>query len=169
MILRPIISQDKIERRVAELAEQIRADYAGRDLTIVAVMKGAIFFVVDMVRRLDRPLRLDLVQVASYMGTDSSGNPRILTPIGSDLRGQNILVVDDVLDTGLTLQWVTDEVKRRNPESVKVCVLLTKKCRRQTDVAADYSGFDLDSEFVVGYGLDLDGQYRNLPYIAAVE
>ena len=169
MKLRPIISEDSIQRRVAELASQIRSDYAGRDLTIIGVMKGSMFFLVDLVRKLGRPVCVDLISVTSYRGTASTGTPEIQMPPSIDLRGRHVLVVDDVLDTGLTLAHVLCHLHERGVASAKVCVLLTKKVLRAADVSADYSGFDLDGEFVVGYGLDLDGAHRDLPCIAVIE
>lgn len=169
MQLRPIISEDDIQHRVSELASRIRSDYAGRDLIVIAVMKGSMFFMVDLIRKLDRPVCVDLISVTSYRGTASNGRPEIQMPVTIDLRGRHVLVVDDVLDTGLTLGHILWHLRERGVASARVCVLLTKKVLRAADIHADYSGFELDGEFVVGYGLDLDGAYRDLPYIAAVE
>ena len=167
--LSPIISREQIEQRLDEMAAEIRRDYAGRELAVIAVMKGAIFFLVDLLRRLDMPVRLDLTYVASYEGAESNGKPQMLMPIAIDLRGRHVLIVDDVLDTGLTLRRVLAEVGRQRPESVRICVLLDKTARRRVDVRHDYCGFEIGGEFVVGYGLDYNGLYRNLPYIAVMD
>ena len=168
-VLRPIISQEQIERRLDELAARIRNDYEGKDLTIVAVMKGAIFFLVDLLRRLEMPVRLDIMHVSSYAGTESTGAVRVLNGMTLDVRGCDVLIVDDILDTGLTLSYVLDDLKRRAPGSVKTCVLLSKDARRHVEVQADYCGFEIGDEYVVGYGLDYNDRYRHLPYIAVIE
>jgi len=167
--LHPVISEEQIRRRIPELASQIRSDYAGRELTIIGAMKGSLFFLVDLIRNLDRPVCVDLISVSSYRWTATTGKPEIQMPVSIDLRGRHVLIVDDVLDTGLTLGHVLCHVRERGAESVGVCVLLIKKVPRTVDIEADYGGFELDGEFVVGYGLDLDGAHRDLPYIAAVE
>ncbi|HUW31312.1 MAG TPA: hypoxanthine phosphoribosyltransferase [Planctomycetota bacterium] len=169
MKLTPIISEEQVRQRVAELASQIRSNYAGRELTIIGAMKGSLFFLVDLIRNLDRPVCVDLISVSSYRWTATTGKPEIQMPVTIDLRGRHVLIVDDVLDTGLTLGNVLCHVRECGAESVSICVLLIKKVLRTVDIEADYCGFELDGEFVVGYGLDLDGAYRDLPYIAAVE
>jgi len=163
-----MICADEIQRRVAELGERIRTDYAGRDLVVVAVMRGAIFFLVDLLRRLDLPVRLDVIHAASYDGA-AGGPVDVLQNITVDIRGSDVLVVDDVLDTGLTLRRVLDELSARGPRSLATCVLLKKDVPRQAAVSADYVGFEIPDRFVVGYGLDYNDRYRHLPYIAAIE
>jgi hypoxanthine phosphoribosyltransferase len=167
--LRPIISQERIERRLDELAARIRADYEGKDLTIVAVMKGAVFFLVDLLRRVEMPVRLDVVHVSSYAGAASTGAVRVLNGMTLDIRGGDVLIVDDILDTGLTLSHVIDDLTKRGPRSVKTCVLLSKKAARRVELKPDYCGFGIADEYVVGYGLDYNDRYRHLPYIAAIE
>ncbi|HUS58652.1 MAG TPA: hypoxanthine phosphoribosyltransferase [Planctomycetota bacterium] len=169
MTLRQIITKEQIDRRVNELAAQIRRDYEGKEVAVVAVMTGAVFFLVDLLRRVDLPVRLDVLQVKSYNGTATSGSPRIVGRPALRLQGRHVLIIDDILDTGLTLQSVVREVKKSCPESLKICVLLSKKRRREADIQADYCAFEIADEFVVGYGLDYDGQFRYLPYIAAID
>ena len=166
MQLHRLVNEEQIQSRVAELAGQISCDYEGRELTIIAVMKGAIFFLVDLLRCLRMPVRLEVVHVASYAGTASSGTVHVLSEISVDIRGRHVLVVDDILDSGLTLSFVVREIQRHSPASVQTCVLLRKQVQRSIPVDADYCGFDIDGEFVVGYGLDYNDLYRNLPYIA---
>jgi len=168
--LRPIITAAEIERRVAELGGQICNDYAGcDDLVIIAVMRGAIFFLVDLLRQLDRPLRLDIVHAASYRGAATTGSVQMLQPVTIDIRGSDVLVIDDILDTGLTLRRVLDHLAACRPRTLRTCVLLSKNVPRQAEVTADYIGFEIADQFVVGYGLDYNDRYRHLPYIAAVE
>jgi len=167
--LHPIITGDRIAERVAELATRIRSDYEGKDFTIVAVMKGAIFFLVDLLRRIDLPARLDVVHVSSYAGAESSGAVEVLSGITLDIRNRDVLIVDDILDTGLTLRRVIDEVNDRNPRSLKTCVLLSKRRRREVEIQPDYCGFEIADRYVVGYGLDHNDRYRHLPYVAAAE
>ncbi len=168
-MLRPIISQERIERRLDELAAQIRRDYEGKDFTIVAIMKGAIFFLVDLLRRVDLPARLDVVHVSSYTGTVSGGAVKVLADMTLDVRNRHVLLIDDILDTGLTLTHVLEELERQGPHSLKTCVLLSKKARRQVEIEPAYCGFEIGDEYVVGYGLDHNDRYRHLPYIAALE
>jgi len=151
---------------VRELAGRVRRDYAGRELTVVGVMKGAIFFLVDMLRRVDLPVRLEVIHAASYRGAQSTGEVACGGLAESAVRGRHVLVVDDILDTGLTLRKVLDEIAARGPASLRTCVLLSKPSRRRVRIEPDYLGFEIGGEFVVGYGLDFNDQYRHLPYIA---
>ena len=149
-----------------ELAGRVRRDYAGRELTVVGVMKGAIFFLVDLLRRVDLPVRLEVIHAASYRGAQSTGEVVCAGLAAGAVRGRHVLVVDDILDTGLTLRKVLDEIAARGPASLSTCVLLSKPSRRRVPIEPDYLGFEIGGEFVVGYGLDFNGQYRHLPYIA---
>lgn len=169
-ISKVMISEEQIKKRVVEMAEQIEADYAGKNLIVVGILKGASVFVSDLIRRIDLPLTLDFMAVSSYgMSTESSGVVRILKDLDMDISGMDVLIVEDIIDSGLTLNYLQDYLSARHVNSLRLCTLLDKPHRRKTEVKADYIGFTIEDEFIVGYGIDCKEQYRNLPYIAAVE
>jgi hypoxanthine phosphoribosyltransferase len=165
-----LIEQDDLSRRVKELGAQISADYAGRELFLVGVLKGAVFFVADLMRALDVHCEIDFMAVASYgSSTDSSGVVRILKDLDAPIEGRDVLIVEDIVDSGLTLNYLLRTLKAREPRSVEVCALLTKPERLQVkNLPIRYIGFDIPNEFVIGYGLDYGERYRNLPYVAAL-
>jgi len=168
--LRTLIPESEIERRVAELAAQIDADQpADSDLVLIGVLKGGVFFCTDLAKRLKTPLRIDFFQTASYGSGKTAGEIRIKRDIDLAIRGKDVLLVEDIVDTGWTLRTILDLFRFRGARSVKLCALLDKHEARETDVPIDYCGFRIGREFVVGYGLDFDERYRNLPYIAVVE
>jgi hypoxanthine phosphoribosyltransferase len=165
-----IVSPDELQRRVSELAVEITHDYEGRELFLMGVLKGAVFFVADLTRQIDLHCELDFMAVSSYGSmTDSSGVVRILKDLDSSIEGRDVLIVEDVVDSGLTLGYLLRSLRSRNPRSLEVCALLVKPDRRRIDLPIRYVGFEIPNRFVVGYGLDLDQRYRNLPYVAAVE
>jgi hypoxanthine phosphoribosyltransferase len=165
-----IVTPDELQRRVTELAEEISQDYAGRELFMMGVLKGAVFFVADLIRQVDLPCELDFMAVSSYGSlTDSSGVVRILKDLDAPIEGRDVLIVEDVVDSGLTLGYLLRSLKSRNPRSLEVCALLVKPHQRRVELPIRYVGFEIPNRFVVGYGLDLDQRYRNLPYVAAVE
>jgi hypoxanthine phosphoribosyltransferase len=165
-----IVTPDELQRRVTELADEITHDYAGRELFMMGVLKGAVFFVADLIRQLDLPCELDFMAVSSYGSlTDSSGVVRILKDLDAPIEGRDVLIVEDVVDSGLTLGYLLRSLKSRNPRSLEVCALLVKPHQRRVELPIRYVGFEIPNRFVVGYGLDLDQRYRNLPYVAAVE
>ena len=163
-----LLTAEQIQQRVGEMASQIAADYRGRSpVTIVGVLTGSLMFLADLVRRLDLPLRIGLIQASSYRGaTTSPGSLRITPDLAPDVRGRHVLVLDDILDTGQTLQHVLAHVHEMGPASVRVAVLLRKQGRQTIPVEPDYCGFMIPDAFVVGYGLDYDDEYRHLPYVA---
>ena len=165
-----IVPADRLQQRVGELAAEISRDYRGRDLLVVGVLKGAIFFIADLVRRLEVPCELDFMAVASYgSSTHSSGVVRILKDLDTPIAGRDVLLVEDVIDSGLTLSYLMKNLASREPASLEICALLTKPGHRRLGLPTRYVGFDLpDDTFVVGYGLDLDERFRELPYIGAV-
>jgi hypoxanthine phosphoribosyltransferase len=166
---RTLVEEDDLAARVRELGAQISADYAGRELFLVGVLKGAVFFVADLMRHLDVPCAIDFMAVASYgSSTDSSGVVRILKDLDAPIEGRDVLIVEDIVDSGLTLNYLLRTLKARNPASVEVCALLTKPERRKVELPIRYVGFEIPNEFAIGYGLDLDERYRNLPYVAAL-
>jgi hypoxanthine phosphoribosyltransferase len=160
-----LISAEEIQRRVAQMAAQIRVDYPN-DVHIVAVLKGAFMFMSDLVRHMEGSVSLDFMAVSSYAkATTSSGEVRLLKDLDSALDGRDVLIVEDIVDTGLTLTYLQDILRARNPRVLKTACLLSKPSRRQVDVGVEYIGFEIEDHFVVGYGLDYAEQYRNLPYI----
>ncbi len=167
---RVLVTEVQIRERITAMAEEIDADYAGRDLLLVGVLKGAVMVMADLARALRTPVAMDWMAVSSYgSGTKSSGVVRILKDLDGDISGAHVLVVEDVIDSGLTLSWLLRNLKSRQPASVEVCTLLRKPEAAQVDVPVRYVGFDIPNEFVVGYGLDYAERYRNLPYIGVLE
>ena len=167
---RVLISADRVQARVAEMAAAINRDYAGSDrLTCVGVLKGSVFFLVDLVKRLEIPVAIDFFQTSSYGGGTSAGEVRIRKDLDLPVRGADVLLVEDIVDTGYTLRTILDLLRFRGARSVKLCALLDKKPARQVDVPIDYCGFAIEDLFVVGYGLDYAEKYRNLPYIGVLE
>lgn len=164
-----LISRDRIQSRVRELGQQITRDYKGNELMVVGVLRGAFIFTADLIREIDLPIVVDFLQVSSYAGTETSGVVRFEVDLGHSIEGRDVLIVEDVIDTGLTMRYLLDHLKLRNPRSIKICALLSKPSRARVVVAADYAGFEIGDRFVVGYGLDFDQHYRNLPYIGAVK
>jgi len=167
--LKLLFSREQIEQRTRELAARISADYHGRHLVIIGVLKGCFVFLADIIRNLDLDVTIDFVQVASYgAGRESSGVCTLVKDLGTDISGRDVLIVEDIVDTGETLAHLIEELQQRSPASVRVCALLNKQCRRRVEVTVDYFGFDVDDLFVVGCGLDFDEQYRALPGIYAL-
>jgi hypoxanthine phosphoribosyltransferase len=165
-----LISEKEIQAKIEELAARISADYAGREIRMVGVLKGAFMVMSDLARALSVPLSIDFMSVASYGGgTSTSGVVRILKDLDRDVAGQHVLVVEDVIDSGLTLNWLLRNLRARQPASIEVAALLRKPAAAQVDVAVKYVGFDLDNVFVVGYGLDYAEHYRNLPFIGTLK
>ncbi len=165
-----LVQPDDLSRRVRELGLQITADYEGRDLLLVGVLKGAVFFLSDLMRHIAVPCEVDFMAVASYgSATDSSGVVRILKDLDAAIENRNVLIVEDIVDSGLTLQYLLRNLGARNPASIEVCALLTKPDRRRVQLEPRYVGFEIPNRFVVGYGLDYLEQYRNLPYVAVLE
>ncbi|HEV8631709.1 MAG TPA: hypoxanthine phosphoribosyltransferase [Thermoanaerobaculia bacterium] len=167
---RVLISADDLQRRVAELAARIDRDYADSDrLICVGVLKGSVFFLVDLVKRLTVPVAIDFFQTASYGGGTSPGEVRIRKDLDLPVRGADVLLIEDIVDTGYTLRTILDLLRWRGARTVKLCALLDKHSQRQVEVPIDYCGFPIDNLFVVGYGLDYAERYRNLPYVGVME
>lgn len=163
-------SEEQLDKRVREMAAQISADYGEESIYLVCILKGSIFFTCDLAKRITSPVEMDFMSVSSYgAGTSSSGVVKIVKDLDVSLEGKNVLVVEDIIDSGRTLSYLLDMLKKRNPKSLKLCTLLDKPDRRVVDVDVDYVGFEIPDEFVVGYGLDYDQRYRDLPYIGFVE
>jgi hypoxanthine phosphoribosyltransferase len=167
-----LVTAEDLQRRVLELGEQISNDYRAQSsaLLLVGVLKGAVFFLSDLMRYIDVPVEVDFMAVASYgSATDSSGVVRILKDLDAAIEGRDVLIVEDIVDSGLTLQYLLRNLGSRNPRTLEVCALLTKPERRKVDLPTRYVGFEIADRFVVGYGLDYAERYRNLPYVAALE
>jgi hypoxanthine phosphoribosyltransferase len=168
--VRVLIPQDELERRVAELAAEINRDYAdSEDLVCIGVLKGSVFFMVDLLKHVTVPVKIDFFQTASYGSGTTADEVRIRKDVDLALRGKDVLLIEDIVDTGHTLRTVLALLKFRGARSVRLCALLDKAERREVEVPIDYKGFEIENLFVVGYGLDFDERYRNLPYIAVVE
>jgi hypoxanthine phosphoribosyltransferase len=164
-----LIDEDVLQRRIAELGEEISADYAGRDLLLIGVLKGAVFFMADLMRKLTVACEIDFMAISSYGGqTDSSGVVRILKDLDMNIKGRHVLVVEDIIDSGLTLSYLMRNLRSREPDSLEICALMTKPSRREIDVPVRYVGFEIPNRFVIGYGLDFGERYRNLPYVGVL-
>ncbi len=165
-----LITEQQIEERILDLAKEIESDYrdSGESLICLGILKGSVFFLVDLLKRVDLPVTVDFFRVSSYEGT-SSGEVRLLKDVDLPLKGQNVLIIEDIVDTGNTLKVILDLMKFRGAKSVKLCSLLDKPSRRQVEVPIDYCGFQIEDHFVVGYGLDYNERYRNLPYVGILE
>src|SRR3954453_17849147 len=164
-----LVQPDELRRKVADLGAAISRDYDGRDVLLVGVLKGALFFLSDLMRELSIPCEVDFMAVASYgSATDSSGVVRIIKDLDAPIEGRHVLIVEDIVDSGLTLQYLLRTLEARNPASIEVCALLTKPERRKVDTPARYVGFEIPDKFAIGYGLDYAERYRNLPYVATL-
>ncbi len=165
-----LLTEEQIAARVAELGRKISADYAGRNLTLVSVLKGSLPFMADLMRQIALPLRIDLMEVSSYGGTatESSGLVRIIKDLSASISGEDVLLVEDIIDTGLTLNYLVRYLRGKNPASLKICTLLDKPARRLVEIPVDYQGFEIPDQFVVGYGLDYSERYRNLRFVGVL-
>ena len=164
-----LIERDALQERVAALGREISSDYASRDLLLIGVLKGAVFFMADLMRTITVPCEVDFMAISSYgASTDSSGVVRILKDLDINIEGRDVLVVEDIIDSGLTLSYLMRNLEARGPASLEICALLTKPDRREMDVPVRYIGFEIPDRFVIGYGLDFAERYRNLPYVAVL-
>ncbi|MGZ8717402.1 MAG: hypoxanthine phosphoribosyltransferase [Gaiellaceae bacterium] len=165
-----LIDRDVLQRRIHELGEEISSDYAGRDLLLIGVLKGAVFFMADLMRNLTIPCEIDFMAISSYgASTDSSGVVRILKDLDINIEGRDVLIVEDIIDSGLTLSYLMRNLEAREPASLDICALLTKLERRKAEVPVRYIGFEIPNRFVIGYGLDYGERYRNLPYVGILD
>ncbi len=165
-----MFTEEQIREKVAELGKQIENDYKGEEVLVVGILKGANVFTCDLIRQIDLDVKIDFMSVSSYgSGTESSGTVRILKDLDTDIKGRNVLIVEDIIDSGRTLSNLVKELQIREPKSLKLCTLLDKPSRRVVDVDVEYVGFEIEDKFIVGYGIDYAEKYRNLPYIGIVE
>ena len=168
--IKVLLTEEEVDRRIQELGDQISMDYAGKQVHLVCVLKGGSFFMCELAKRITVPVSIDFMSVASYgKGTESSGDIKIIKDLDEPLRDKNVIVVEDIVDSGRTLSKLLEQFQSRKPESLKLCTLLDKPERRVVEVKVDYTGFQVPDQFIVGYGLDYAQRYRNLPYIGVVE
>lgn len=168
--IRELISEEDVAKKIAEIGAQISRDYAGESVYLLCILKGGVFFTTELAKHITVPVNIDFMSVSSYGGeTTSSGIVRIVKDLDTPIEGKNVLIAEDIIDTGRTLAYLMEHLKQRKPKSLKLCTLLDKPERRVSDVKVDYTGFEIPDEFVVGYGLDYDQRYRNLPYVGVIE
>lgn len=167
---RVLVSEEELKAKVAELGKQISEDYRGKPLLLVCILKGSVVFMADLMRAIDIDCKIDFMSISSYYsGTKSSGQVRIVLDLNKPVQDYDLLIVEDILDSGITLSYIKELLLPRKPRSIKICTLLDKPERRVADIKADYSGFSIPDEFVIGYGLDYDEKYRNLPYVGVIK
>lgn len=165
-----LVTEEEITKKVKELGQVITNDYQGKRLLVVGILKGSIVFMSDLIRKINLPLEIDFMEVSSYGNTtESSGAVRILKDLDVDIQGWDVLIVEDIIDTGLTLKYLMKNLEARKPASLKICTFLNKPSRRQVEIMVNYNGYDIPDEFVVGYGLDFSGKFRNLPFVAVLK
>jgi hypoxanthine phosphoribosyltransferase len=164
-----LIPAKDIHNKVSQVGTQISKDYEGRDVLIIAVLNGSFVFCADLVRSLDIECKIDFISVSSYIGTQTQGKVKVISGIKEDVIGKDVIILEDIVDKGLTLDFLIREISLKNPKSIKTCVFLDKKCARKKEVAVDYSCFEIGNDFVVGYGLDYNGFFRQLPYVGKIK
>ncbi|MGE5396525.1 MAG: hypoxanthine phosphoribosyltransferase [Chitinophagales bacterium] len=165
-----LLSEQDIQTRTKALTDSINQDYSGQELLVVGILKGAFVFMADLIRGINIPLKIDFMAVSSYgLSTESSGEVRIMKDLEQSVEGKNILIVEDIIDSGLTLKYITEILKKRNPQSIRICTFLDKPSRRKVQIIPDYNGFSIPDHFVVGYGLDYAEKYRNLPCVCILD
>ena len=168
--IRVLLTEEEVNKKISEVAAQINKDYEGKEVHLICILKGGVFFTCELAKRITSPVEIEFMSVSSYgSGTSSSGVVRIVNDLGTSIEGKNVLVIEDIIDSGRTLSYLLENLKTRNQKTLRLCTLLDKPDRRVVDVNVDYVGFVIPDEFVVGYGLDYDQKYRNLPYIGFVE
>ena len=169
MEIKELISKEKIEKRIEELEEKIRKDYEGKHIEFIVVLKGAAIFAVELAMQVKPNVRFDFIEISSYSGTESTGVLKVNKDLKADIEGKDVLIVEDIIDTGRTLKYLRDYLLSKNPNSLKICTLINKPSRRIMEVPIDYNGFDIEDIFIVGHGFDIDEDYRNIPYIGYIE
>lgn len=166
--IKTLLTREEVEKRIKELAKEIEKDYCGKDLLVIGLLKGSIMFMSDLIKEMDLPVMIDFMSVSSYSGTTSTGVINVLKDTDISVKDKDVLIVEDIIDTGLTLSHVKKLLEDRGAKSLKICTLLDKPSRRTVEMKGDYVGFEIPDEFVVGYGLDYDQRHRNLPYVGIV-
>ncbi len=167
---RVLFSEEQLNERITKIAKQIEADYKGKRPLIVAILKGSVLFFSDLIRKINGDIEIDFMSISSYgSGSKSSGEVKMIKDLDKKIEGKDVIIVEDIIDSGYTMKYLKNLLQTRNPSSIKVCTLLDKPSRREAEVSADYVGFEVENEFVIGYGLDYDGLYRNLPFIGILK
>lgn len=164
-----LISEEALNKRITELAEQIDKDYLGKEITIICVMRGAAFFTVELTLKMKTRLKYEFITISSYEGENSTGDITLMTDLRESIEGKDVLIVEDIVDTGRSMKYLIEHLKSKNPRTLKVCVLANKQERREVEVPIDYLGFEVPNKYIVGFGFDIDNNYRNLPYVAYLE
>lgn len=164
-----LISKEELDRRITELAKQIDKDYLGKEITIICVMRGAVFFTVELTLKMKTKLKYEFITISSYEGTDTTGEVLLRTDLRDSIEGKDVLIVEDIVDTGRSMKYLIEHLKSKNPRTLKVCALANKQERREIEVQIDYLGFEVPNKYIVGFGFDIDNNYRNLPYVAYLE
>ena len=164
-----LISKEALDKRITELAEQIDKDYQGKELTIICVMRGAVFFGVELTLKMKTRLKYEFITISSYEGENSTGEVTLMTDLRESIEGKDVLIVEDIIDTGRSMKYLIEHLKSKNPRTLKVCALANKQERREVEVPLDYLGFEVPNKYIVGFGFDIDNNYRNLPYVAYLE
>jgi len=164
-----LISKQELDKRIEELAKQIDEDYRGKEITIICVMRGAIFFAVELTLKMKTKLKYEFITIASYQGEESTGEITLVTDLRESIEGKDVLIVEDIIDTGNSMKYLLEHLKSKNPRTLKVCALASKPERREVEVPIDYLGFEVPNKYIVGFGFDIDNNYRNLPYVAYLE
>jgi len=164
-----LISKEALEKRITELAEQLDKDYLGKEITVVCVMRGAVFFAVELTLKMKTKLKYEFITISSYEGTDSTGEVTLRTDLRESIEGKDVLIVEDIIDTGRSMKYLLEYLRSKSPRTLKVCALANKAPRREVEVPIDYIGFEVPDKYIVGFGFDIDNNYRNLPYVATLE
>ena len=164
-----LISQEEIQKRLYELAAQLDKEYEGKEIVVLCVMRGGVFFTVDLTLKMKTKIKYEFMTISSYEGTESTGEIRLVQDLRESIEGKDVLILEDIVDTGRSMSYLLEYLKTKKPNSIKLCVLANKAERREVEVPIDYIGFEVPNKYIVGYGFDIDNQYRNIPYIAYVE
>lgn len=167
--IKTLISEAELKKRVEELAKQIHEDYGNKEIVFICILKGSVFFTVDLAKSIPGDVKLEFIRVSSYSGTESTGKIELKLDLKESIEGKDVLIIEDIVDTGRTLSYLKEHLKTKKPNSLKICTLLDKKERRICEIEPEYVGFDIPDKFVLGYGLDVDEKYRNLPYIGYID
>lgn len=167
--IKTLISEEELQKRVQEMATQISKDYEGKDITFICILKGSVFFTVDLAKNIPSNVKLEFIRVSSYHGTESTGEIELKLDLKEDIEGKDVIIIEDIVDTGRTLSYLKEHLKTKKPKSLRICTLLDKKERRVCEIEPEYVGFNIPDKFVLGYGLDVDELYRNLPYIGYID
>lgn len=169
MEIKTLITEDELNRRISEIAHQIQSDFNNEEVIFVSILKGAVFFTTQLSKNISSPVIIDFMKVSSYSGTQSTGKISFNLDLSENIENKNVIIIEDIVDTGRTLTYLKEYLQKKNPKSLKICTLLDKKERRESDLIPEYVGFEIPDKFVIGYGLDYDEKYRNLPFIGYIE